>query len=92
MSDRSPIVKQLDPRDRLTYGKIPMNESPDIISCPKCGRPIMRLAVTTHLESCTGKDPPVKKPAKSTPKDPLEGDSKSRKRKFDDRILFRRGD
>jgi len=29
-----------------------MNESPDLISCPKCSRPILRHAVKEHLESC----------------------------------------
>jgi hypothetical protein len=48
----SPVVKQLDPRDRLIFGKIPMNETPDLISCPKCSRPIMRHAVKEHLDSC----------------------------------------
>ena len=53
----SPVVKQLDPRDRQTFGKIPMNESPDLIACPKCSRPILRHAVKGHLESCgTSKD------------------------------------
>jgi hypothetical protein len=29
-----------------------MNESPDLVSCPKCSRPILRHAVKEHLESC----------------------------------------
>jgi hypothetical protein len=36
-----------------------MNESPDLVSCPKCDRPILRHALKTHLVSCE-KEKPVK--------------------------------
>lgn len=29
-----------------------MNESPDLISCSKCNRPITRNGISKHLESC----------------------------------------
>jgi hypothetical protein len=51
----SPVAKQLDPHDRLTYGKIPMNESPELVSCPHCKRPIIRHALQDHVESCLKK-------------------------------------
>ena len=30
-----------------------MTDSPDLISCPRCKRPILRLAIRSHLESCS---------------------------------------
>jgi hypothetical protein len=57
----SPVSKQLDPRDRLVFGKLPMIETPDLISCPLCKRPILRQSVRQHLESCTKEKKPEKK-------------------------------
>jgi hypothetical protein len=34
-----------------------MNESPDLVSCPKCYRPILRHALKTHQESCEKEKP-----------------------------------
>jgi SCA7, zinc-binding domain len=48
----SPVTKLLDPKDRLTFGKVPLNEAPDLVSCSKCERPILRHAVGEHLENC----------------------------------------
>jgi hypothetical protein len=72
-SNGSPIVKQLDPRDRQTYGKYPIEESPDLVSCPKCNRPILRHALKGHLDSCTGEQAPAKKAAKVKGKDKVNG-------------------
>lgn len=71
-----------------------MNESPDLISCSKCHRPILRHAVKEHLESCV-KEKSVQK--KSNDNDKVYGDgketpngeiavmpAKSKKRKHDD--------
>ena len=97
----SPVVKQLDPRDRETYGKYPTEESPDLVSCPKCKRPILRHAVKGHLESCTSGAVSVKTGANGDGKDKAVGNSngnemngeasgsqsKSKKRKQKDGIL-----
>jgi hypothetical protein len=92
----SPVAKQLDPRDRQVYGKIPMDESPDLINCPNCSRPILRQAVKGHLESCTKEKPVPKKttggnndrtngvPEKETNGDTSVVSAKSKKRKHDD--------
>jgi len=52
-----------------------MNESPDLISCPKCSRPIIRHAVKEHLESC-GKAKETSKNARNE-KDKVNGNGKS---------------
>jgi len=33
-----------------------MDETPDLVSCPKCERPIIRHAIKMHLEGCKGKE------------------------------------
>ena len=92
----SPVAKQLDPHDRQTYGKIPMEEVPDLVNCSKCSRPILRHALKNHLESCT-KEKPVAKKTTAEKGDKVDGVgkekpngeiavmvAKSKKRKHDD--------
>jgi hypothetical protein len=90
------VVKQLDPRDRVTFGKIPINETPDLVSCPTCIRPIIRHAVKQHMETC-GKEKPAAK--SSTKADKVSGKSipnreiavmpsKTKKRKLDDSMVL----
>jgi len=89
------VAKQLDPRDRLVFGKIPMNESPDLVSCSKCNRPITRNALSKHLETCVKEN--ISKKKSASDKDKVNGDgkatpsgeiavmpAKSKKRKQDD--------
>jgi hypothetical protein len=93
----SPVAKQLNPRDRLVYGKFPMNEPPDLISCSKCHRPISRHAIKEHLKSCV-----KEKSTKKKNNDKVNGEGgnkaiptgeiavmppKNKKRKHDDGIL-----
>jgi hypothetical protein len=51
-----------------------MNESPDLISCSKCNRPITRNGMSKHLESC-GKEKSSKKKITGD-KDKVNGDRK----------------
>jgi hypothetical protein len=93
----SPVAKQLNPRDRLVFGKFPMDESPDLLSCSKCHRPISRHAIKEHLKSCV-----KEKSTKKKNNDKVNGEGgnkaiptgeiavmppKSKKRKHDDGIL-----
>ena len=88
----SPVSKQLDPRDRVVFGKVPMTESPDLISCPRCKRPILRQAVRSHLESCSKEKKVEKKKEKSnedgkeTPHGEQAATPTKKKRKHDDGI------
>lgn len=73
-----------------------MNESPDLISCPNCNRPILRHAVQGHLASC-GKEKPTAKVAdgeKVNEKDTPNGEiavlpPKNKKRKHDESKFFK---
>ena len=91
----SPVAKQLDPRNRQIYGKIPMDESPDLINCPNCNRPILRHAVKDHLDACTKEKPAPKKTTggnsdkvngagKETNGDNTPAPTKNKKRKHED--------
>jgi hypothetical protein len=76
-----------------------MNESPDLISCSKCNRPITRNGMSKHLESCVKEK--ISKKKTTSDKDKVNGDgkgtpngeiavmpAKSKKRKPDDGNLF----
>ena len=51
-----------------------MNESPDLVSCSKCNRPITRNALSKHLESCVKEN--VSKKKSTSDKDKVNGDGK----------------
>lgn len=76
-----------------------MDESPELVSCPHCKRPIIRHALKDHVESCLKKKSMAKTPAttngvdkehakesnKGTPNGEISATpQKSKKRKHDD--------
>jgi len=70
-----------------------MDESPDLVLCPKCHRPILRHALKEHADKCTKPKTAAKKGVNGTDKDKSNGKSvngeiavlpKAKKRKHDD--------
>jgi hypothetical protein len=80
----SPVAKQLDPRDRLVYGKLPMTETPDLVPCPRCKKPFLRSAVRGHLESCSTEKKVDKKKDKPNGETNGEPNGNKKKRKLED--------
>ena len=54
-----------------------MNETPDIVSCPKCDRPILRHRVKEHVQSCVKEKPSSKKSTNGSDKDKVNENGSS---------------
>ena len=66
-----------------------MQETPDLINCPNCSRPIIRHAAKSHLEDCVKEKPSLVKVVQENGKSMPNGEIavmpvKSKKRKIDD--------
>ncbi|BFZ60409.1 SAGA complex subunit Sgf73 [Saitoella coloradoensis] len=49
---KSPITSELDSRQYKVFGSRPLQDAADYVSCKHCGKPVMRSAVTDHLNVC----------------------------------------
>ncbi|ODQ53622.1 SCA7-domain-containing protein [Saitoella complicata NRRL Y-17804] len=62
---KSPIASELDSRQYKVFGSRPLQDAADYVSCKHCGKPVMRSAVTDHLDVCPAIVPA--KPAHTSP-------------------------
>jgi phage FluMu protein Com len=61
-----------------------MTETPDLIACPRCKKPLLRSAVRGHLESCSKEKKIDKKKEKVNGDTNGEPSTNKKKRKLDD--------
>src|ERR1700753_330247 len=49
------ISSKLSPSNILAFGTTPQAETPDIVLCNSCSRPVAKAVILEHVERCTKK-------------------------------------